>query len=389
LSNENEQGGQLAVQDGKRELAKPKARLEADGGAVAAVHPRTLEEALRYGHGLAASGIVPDSFRFDGKKVNDVNVSLVAMGVLKALEIGLPAQTGLAFLLPINGRFTVWGDGAWALVQRSGQLATHTVVWQWPVTEMVDGEPVTKLQYGGSLGWADKHVTPLDKWPNEIGVVVSMWRVGQADPYVGEYTVGRAKRAGLWNNSYKKPWQLDPERMLFNRSRAYPMRDGFADALFGLSIAEEVRDYAPDPKPQLVDNSALDDELPSAPVLTDQRMAEGGDLESRAEAYKAGLALQGTLEALVEYQSMPDHVALIANLQRMDENGYQLVIAANARRYQEIEQAERARERERGERAIEAERAADAERGQQDGAPPEDGEAAAKPSDLFGSKDDE
>lgn len=304
-------------------MVKADTRLAADGQGVMAITPRDLPEAVKYANGLALSGIVPDSFRVGGKRDNDVNIPLVTMGVLKALEIGMPPQTGLAFLLPINGRFTVWGDGAWALVQREGQLASHTVEWHFPEN-------------------FDKHTVPLDRWPNEVGCKVSMWRRGQVDPYVGEYSVGRARRAGLWNNTSKKPWITDPERMLFNRARAFPMRDGFADALFGLGITEEVRDITPDkPIGRLVDNSALDDDLP-APPTGDQPT---DDILQRANAYEAGLVAIPTLEALQEYQTTPDSLALMGALQRTDEDTYNRVIAANARRYQEIEAAERASER--------------------------------------------
>jgi hypothetical protein len=47
-------------------------------------------------------------------------------------------------------------------------------------------------------------------------------------------------------NSNKKPWIMYPDRMLFNRARAFALRDGFADALMGLGIYEEVRDMMPD-----------------------------------------------------------------------------------------------------------------------------------------------
>lgn len=295
------------------------AKLQADGAGVMAIIPRDLNEAMKYANGLAMSGIVPDSFRHGGKKDNDVNVSLVAMGVLKCLEIGLPPQTGLAFMLPINGRFSIWGDGAWALIQRGGHLASHKVEWHFP-----EG--------------FDKHTTPLDKWPNDIGCTVSMWRVGQADPYVNEYTVGRARRAGLWNNTYKKPWLTDPERMLFNRARAYCQRDGFSDDIFGLSIVEEVQDYAAPPKQSTVDNSALDDDLPALPAPSTASM------DDQAEAYIAGLEAVPTLAALMEYQGLPNNQVLASELQRTDEGLYAKLIAANARRYSEIEAGERAAE---------------------------------------------
>lgn len=311
--SEEQTGTDIAVQPRR---AVQRAPLQADGSGVFPIVPRDLEQAIRYARGLADSGIVPDAFRIkEGEFKGNVDVSLVAMGVLKVLEIGLPPQTGLAFLLPLNGRFTVWGDGAWALIQRSGQIASHTVEWHFP-----EG--------------FDKDTTPLDKWPVEISCTVRLWRVGQKEPYIGKFSVGDAKRANLWNNARKQPWILYPERMLFNRARAFPQRDGFADALFGLSIAEEVMDSMAEPKRLTVDNSALDDDLPALPTHTTD-----GDPVQQSEAYVAGLAMIETLSDLLEYQSLPNNQALMDRLRKDDDEAYNRLVAANLQRYNEIEQA--------------------------------------------------
>ena len=313
MTDEITTGTAVATQQ-KRSVAR--APLAADGGGVFPIVPRDLEQAIRYARGLAESGIVPDAFRIKGGEYNgQVDVNLVAMGVLKVLEIGLPPQTGLAFLLPLNGRFSVWGDGAWALIQRAGQLASHTVEWHFPAN-------------------FDKDTTPLDKWPVEISCTVRLWRVGQKEPYIGKFSVGDAKRANLWNNARKQPWILYPERMLFNRARAFPQRDGFADALFGLSIAEEVMDSMAEPKRLTVDNSALDDDLPALP-----RHTADGDPVQKSDAYIAGLAMVETLTDLLEYQSLPNNQALMAQLRKDDDEAYNRLIAANAQRYSEIEEA--------------------------------------------------
>lgn len=193
---------------------------------VLAIMPTNIEEAGRYAAGLCHANIVPDAFREGGKRDGRPDQALVMMGVLKSMEVGVPPQTGLAGLLPINGRFSVWGDLAAALVQRTGKVAKQT-------TQRV--------------GPAFDPSAPLSEWPDEYGYVVSYWRAGQEEPYVGRFTVRDAKRAGLWNNARKQPWLLYPDRMLFNRARAFPLRDGFADGLMGLTIAEEQLDHAPEP----------------------------------------------------------------------------------------------------------------------------------------------
>jgi hypothetical protein len=193
---------------------------------VMAIMPTTIEEAGRYATGLVRAGIVPDAFREGGRKENPANPELVMMGVLKSMELGVPPQTGLAGLLPLNGRFSVWGDLAAALVQRTGQV-----------------ERQQSIEIGGSF---DPN-TPIADWPDEYGYRVLYWRKGQADPYVGEFTVRDAKRAGLWANARRQPWLSYPKRMLFNRARAFALRDGFADGLSGLTIAEEQMDHLPPP----------------------------------------------------------------------------------------------------------------------------------------------
>ena len=136
-------------------------------------------------------------------------------------------QTGLSGLLPLNGRFAVWGDLAAALVHRTGAVAKQQTV-----------------EIGA--GSFDFGAHPSE-WPDVFGIRFLIWRVGQDDPYVGEFTVRDAKRAGLWNNARKQPWVMYPRRMLYNRARAFALRDGFADGLAGLTIAEEVVDYLPEP----------------------------------------------------------------------------------------------------------------------------------------------
>jgi hypothetical protein len=196
-------------------------KVEADERGVLAIMPRDLDEAVRYTRSIIAAGIVPSAFK-DGSVIN---ASLVLMGVLKSMEVGLPPLTGLGSLLPLNGRFAIWGDGATALVQSKGLIKNQTKV---------------------RVGPAFDPRAELGDWPDDYGWAVTYWRVGQDEPYSSTYTVGDAKRAKLWMNPKKEPWIFHPDRMLFCRPRAFVLRDGFADALMGLAIAEEVRDMTPD-----------------------------------------------------------------------------------------------------------------------------------------------
>lgn len=209
------------------------------GGRVAPIVPRDVEEAFRIAKAVINAGLAPASYEKDGPS-RDPDVQKVLIGILKGAEVGLPPITALSTIAIINRRPCIWGDGAVALVQESGQVAKVEQRF-----EGADGE---------------------DDWT----AIYRIWRRGQDEPYEGRFSVKDAKRAHLWMNPKKQPWIQYPQRMLMARARAYALRDGFADCLMGLSIAEEVQDI-PAP-PQEVDKSFLDDEpaVSDAPQVTDQ-----------------------------------------------------------------------------------------------------------------------
>jgi len=152
---------------------------------------------------------------------------MITIGILSSMELGVPPLTGLRGIAIINGRPAVWGDLAIALVQSKGVIANTEVLWF--------GSPFE------------------DDWKCRFII----WRKGQENPYVGEFSVLDAKRANLWMNPKKKPWIEYPQRMLLNRARAFALRDGFSDCLAGLAIAEEAQDLPAAPK--AIAEGVLDD----------------------------------------------------------------------------------------------------------------------------------
>ena len=189
------------------------------GPRIRAIVPRNIEEAFRMAQAVVKAGLAPESYENDAQKI--------MIGILKACEVGLPPLTGLSNIMIVNKRASIWGDGAVALCQSSGLVEK--------VEQKYEGEP-------------DK-----DTWT----AVYRIWRKGQAEPYEGRFSVADAKRAHLWGNVKKRPWCEYPARMLLARARAFALRDGFADCLSGLSIAEEIQDLPEAPAP--VDSSFLDD----------------------------------------------------------------------------------------------------------------------------------
>jgi hypothetical protein len=266
-------------------IERPKPLLEAQSSGVLPILPRNIEEAQRYANGLIAAGQVPDAYKFRKNVLSTpeeidagaspikhregtINGPLVLMGVLKSMELGVAPQTGLAGLLPLNGRFSPFGDLFVGLMQRAGKITNHKAI---------------------RIGPQFDPDTPLGDWPPDYGWSYTVWRAGQEEPYVGTFTVREAIRAKLWLNQYKEPWLSYPDRMLFNRARAFALRDGFADALIGFDlhgIAEEVLDTLPpvEEGPKLIERkrALLMDDEPDTGASQEAREAadapqEGGE----------------------------------------------------------------------------------------------------------------
>lgn len=206
--------GNAEPQPGTEVVASPQRRAQLVANDAGYIKPTSIEEAVRLARYVLAGSLAPDSYNRDEGKVT--------LGIMAALEAGLPPLYGLRQIAIINGRPSIWGDAAMALIQKNNLLAKQEIreIGQFVDT---DGLPVTE-------------------WPDDYGFVVRLWRRGQDLPYEGKYTVGDAKRAKLWLNTRKAPWMEHPKRMLMIRARAFPQRDGFADALAGLAIREEIED---------------------------------------------------------------------------------------------------------------------------------------------------
>lgn len=174
--------------------------------------PTSIKEAMEYAEHISKSDLIPKDYQ--GKPGN----ILVAMQW--GMEIGLKPLQGLQSIAVINGRPTLWGDAALALVKAS------------PLCESVD-----------------------ETESNATKGVCRVKRKGEPE-HVQEFTVEDAKRAGLWGKA--GPWTTYPARMLLMRARSWALRDKFTDVLRGLAIYEEIRDIEPvDITPKKVDPVAI------------------------------------------------------------------------------------------------------------------------------------
>lgn len=194
--------------------------------------PQTMDEAIRFAEILASSSIVPKEYQ--GSPGN------VLVAVQWGMEIGLQPLQAMQNIAVINGRPSIWGDAALALVRGSGQLEQ--------IVEECDGQTAT----------------------------CTVTRRGEL-PTVRSFTMEEAKRAGLAGK--QGPWTQYPRRMLQLRARAFALRDVFPDVLRGIGIAEEERD-----RPEAAQDAERD--MGAAEVVC----AAGAQKTSRTEALKSRLA---------------------------------------------------------------------------------------------------
>ena len=166
--------------------------------------PTTLAEAVQFSEMLASSSMVPKAYQ---GKPQDVLVC-----VQWGYEMGLAPMQALQNIAVINGKPSVYGDAAMALVQAS------------PVCEDVE-------EYFEDEGT-----------PNPVAVCVAK-RKGRK-PVTARFSVEDAKRAGLWGK--QGPWSAYPKRMMQMRARGFALRDAFPDVLKGMITAEEAQDYPSD-----------------------------------------------------------------------------------------------------------------------------------------------
>jgi hypothetical protein len=173
--------------------------------------PTTFSEAKTFAGELAASNLVPKAYA--GKPLD------ILVAIQWGNEIGLAPMQALQNISVINGKPSVYGDAAMALVQAHPACEG--------VEEFFEGEGT----------------------PNPIAVCIAHRRGRK--PVTAKFSVEDAKRAGLWNK--QGPWTSYPKRMLQMRARGFALRDAFPDALKGLITTEEADDYPAEAKQEAKD----------------------------------------------------------------------------------------------------------------------------------------
>ena len=198
----------LTVHDGgqQQQPAIPKTPLMA-GATPKALVPVDFDGAYRIANVVHRAGMAPSSLK---------TLEQVMVAILHGLEVGLTPMNALQSIAVINGRPTIWGDGAVGLIRASGLL-------EYMREYYVDEDKPT------------------------MKAVCEVKRKGEPKPVVTDFSMQDAAKAGLLDKA--GPWQTYPKRMLKMRAR-WALRDTFSDVLKGLRLREEEEDLARSQEPE-------------------------------------------------------------------------------------------------------------------------------------------
>lgn len=232
----------------------------ASGGRIAAIVPQTMEDAYRLAKAVCMAGMNPKGMETPEKCM---------IAIMRGLEVGLTPFQALDKIAIVNGRPTIWGDGALGLVRGSG-LCEY-------VKETVEHE-------------GDKRTATCETK-----------RKGEREPIRRTFSVADAKKAGLWGKA--GPWTQFADRMLSMRARAFCLRDGFADVLGGLYLKEELDNGPQDDTPRTMPTPPAP---PTARAALSPPAADRGT-QQPAEAPQAAFNLD-TFERLVRGADTEDEV---------------------------------------------------------------------------------
>ena len=162
--------------------------------------PQSFGEAKEIANLIAGSDFAPKDYR--GKPEN------VMIAIQMGIDLGLKPMQALQNIAVINGRPSIYGDAALALVMPALER----------FVELFEGEE-------GKDDYAAVCIAKRKGWPDETRRT---------------FSIADAKKANLWGKA--GPWQTYPKRMLQWRARGFALRDVGSDLLLGLVLVEEAQD---------------------------------------------------------------------------------------------------------------------------------------------------
>ena len=166
------------------------------------VQLKSLDDAFRFSTAILNSGLAPNAYK---------NAEAILVVIQTGCELGYTPMQAIRNMWPgPDGRPNEYVEASWARVLLSGLVED----WSEEVTEESATFRVT--------------------------------RRGMKTPIVSTYTLADAKKAGLVKDGGN--WAKHPKRMLKARAKGFAIKDGFADILKGIGVAETRDEFYGPPK---------------------------------------------------------------------------------------------------------------------------------------------
>ena len=271
--------------------------LLAIGTRPLGIIPQSFDDCYRLAQMLAQSTLVPKDYK---DKAADCCVA-----IMQGLELGLSPIAALNSIAVINGRASLWGDGALAVVRASGLLES--------IEETQDAT-------------------------TEVATC-TVKRKGESTSIVRTFSTQDAIRAGLAGKA--GPWTQYPQRMKQMRARSWALRDGFADVLKGMHIAEEAQDIQPmrDVTPKQAALAIPDDIADEGTVAETVSEAEApqdaliANPQKYLELFEEQLAGAGTEEVFDETVAAHQELVEAGRLRPEDVRSGEELVAKHGKRF--------------------------------------------------------
>jgi hypothetical protein len=184
------------------------------------------EGILRFARMMVEGGMVPESYLVKdpnsqyGRIPGPKTVPAVALAIIHGRKIGLDAISSVQAIMVVNGIPTIWGSFPLAICMQSGHFDQEVFEQFWKVDgKRIAGNPEPK------------------DWANDTTTAVAIVRRKGGIPYVSEFSIANAKKAGLWDGAGKLYGKY-PQRLLPARALGYALKDRFFDLLAGMAIRE-------------------------------------------------------------------------------------------------------------------------------------------------------
>ena len=207
------------------------------GASIKAIVPETIDDAWRLAQAVSASGLAPNGMKTPEQ-------ALVA--IMHGMEIGLPPMQAMQRIAVINGRPSIWGDAIPAMLWASGFKIEEKELIRANTVGEVNGYQCTVTRPDGTeitRRFTEKDAKEARLWDTRA-------KVKRRNKATGEY----------YEADNDSPWFKYPKRMLQMRARGLAARDGAADVLMGLYLAEEAQDIVTDEP--VVDITPAEDVVP-------------------------------------------------------------------------------------------------------------------------------